>query len=122
MAKPEIIKIDDVEYVRKDQVKQPAFDAKGRQYVIVRGQSSGAFAGYLGERNGREVELFNVRRLWYWEGAASLSQIAIDGVKRPDKCRFPAAFNRGLVLDAIEVIDATESARNSIEAVAVWAQ
>ena len=51
--------------------------------VIVRGDRSGVFFGTLAEREGMEVKLVNCRRLWYWEGAASISQIAMEGVKKP---------------------------------------
>lgn len=38
--------------------------------VIIRGDRSGAEFGTLVAQNGREVTLHNVRRLWYWDGAA----------------------------------------------------
>ena len=57
-------------------------------YYIVRGDRSGVFAGNIKHREGREVTLTNVRRLWYWSGAASLSQLALEGVKRPKDCKF----------------------------------
>jgi len=44
------------------------------KYVLVRTQSAGVFAGELESRNGQEVVLLNARRIWYWDGAASLSQ------------------------------------------------
>lgn len=47
------------------------------KYVIVRTYTAGAFAGELESRNGREVVLLNARRIWYWSGAASLSQLAM---------------------------------------------
>ena len=90
------------------------------RYVIVRGHSSGVFAGELVRRAGVEVELRGCRRLWYWEGAASLSELAVAGVSRPAKCKFPIATAKHEILDAIEVIDCTAEARHSIEGVPVW--
>lgn len=49
--------------------------------VIIRGDRSGVEFGELVEQNGNEVTLKNARRLWYWAGAASLSQLAMDGQK-----------------------------------------
>ena len=49
------------------------------KYVIVRTYSAGVFAGNLKSRDGKEVTLTNARRLWYWSGAASLSQLAVAG-------------------------------------------
>ena len=39
----------------------------------------------IGCKDGDEVELKNCRRIWYWNGAASLSELALSGVKR-DEC------------------------------------
>ena len=72
--------------------------------VIVRGDRSGVFFGTLVEKNGREVTLENCRRLWYWDGAASISQLAVDGTKRPSECKFTVSVNSIIILDAIEII------------------
>jgi hypothetical protein len=89
-------------------------------YQIVRTYSAGVFAGHVVKRNGQEVVMSNARRLWYWKGAASLSQLAMEGVSKPDECRFPRAVDRVELLQAIEILDVTDKARKSIEAVPVW--
>ena len=91
-----------------------------KTYVIVRTVSAGVFAGYLESRVGREVVLTNARRLWYWAGAASLSEMAMSGTKLPAECKFPVAVDRVLLLEAIEILDCTEAAKISIEGVPVW--
>lgn len=93
----------------------------GMQYCIVRTYSAGVFAGHVKERNGREVELLNARRIWRWDGAASLSQLAVDGTSKPDKCRFPVEVPSVILLETIEIIPCTEKAQTSIKAVTVWA-
>ena len=93
---------------------------KAGKYVIVRTYSAGVFAGELESRTGQEVVLRNARRLWYWSGAASLSQLATDGTKDPLNCKFPCAVARVELLQAIEILDVTDTARKSIESVAVW--
>lgn len=99
---------------------QPAATMDGMEYVIVRTYSAGVFAGYLYSRNGQEVVLKNARRIWYWEGAASLSQLAMEGTSKPDKCKFPCAVDRVELLQAIEILSTTEKARKSIDEVEVW--
>jgi len=90
------------------------------RYCIVRTYSAGVFAGELQSRNGQEVVLHNARRLWKWSGAASLSQLAMEGVKDPDNCLFPCEVDRVELLNAIEILDCTESARLSIKSVKIW--
>lgn len=93
---------------------------KQKKYVIVRTYSAGVFAGYLESRKGQEVVMSNARRLWYWSGAASLSQLAEDGTSRPEQCKFPIAMKRVELLQVIEIIDCSNKAKRSIEGVKVW--
>lgn len=104
--------IDGVEYIAKfqDELK----------YVIVRTYSAGVFAGYLESRNGQAVVMRDARRLWKWSGAASLSQLAMEGVKNPDECKFPCTVDRVELLEAIEILDVTEAAKKSIDSVPIW--
>ena len=90
------------------------------KYVIVRTYSAGVFAGTLVSRKGQEVVLENARRLWYWAGAASLSEMAVAGTNRPGECKFPIAVPRIELLNAIEIIDVTSAAKASIEGVPTW--
>lgn len=93
---------------------------KDKKYVIVRTYSAGVFAGNLESRNGQEVVLTDARRLWYWVGAASLSQLAVAGTSKPRECKFPVAVPRVELLQAIEIIDVTPEAEASIKAVKPW--
>lgn len=115
--KSETIKIDDVEYVRKDSVAE-SFD--GMPYCIVRTYSAGVFAGYVKSQEGKEVVILQARRLWYWDGAATLSQLAVDGVSKPQNCKFPVEVQSLKVLEAVEIISCTEKAKKSIARVSIW--
>lgn len=94
--------------------------SNSKKYVIVRTYSAGCFAGTLVRREGQEVTLTNARRLWYWSGAASLSQLAVDGTSNPSNCKFPVAVPEIELTQAIEIIACTPQARKSIEGVPVW--
>lgn len=91
-----------------------------KKYVIVRTYSAGVFAGELESRNGREVILLNARRLWYWDGAASLSQLAMEGVKKPLNCKFPCEVDQVELLEVIEILNVSEIAKKSIKGVPIW--
>src|SRR5574343_26984 len=87
---------------------------------IVRTYSAGVFIGLVAERDGKEVLLKNARRIWYWDGAATLSQLANEGTSKPNNCKFPAPVAEVLLTEAIEFIPATEAAIESIAAVPEW--
>ncbi len=76
--------------------------------------------GTLMEREGREVRLSGARRIWYWAGAATLSQLAMEGTSKPGACKFPAPVDEVLILDAAEILAVTERARESIAKVPAW--
>lgn len=94
------------------------------QYVIIRTHSAGCFAGYLEsiESDSTVVNLKDARRLWYWDGASSLSQLAMEGVKRPENCKFPCEVSKIRLIGVVEIIHATDIAKNCIKKVPVWAQ
>ena len=88
--------------------------------VIVRGDRSGVFFGKLESKDGREVTLSDCRRLWYWDGANSISDIANKGVSKPDRCKFTAPVKEITLLDAIEIIKCEGEAIKNINEVPVW--
>jgi hypothetical protein len=89
-------------------------------YQIVRTYSAGVFAGDVVRRDGKEVEIADARRLWYWEGAASLSQLAQSGTSKPEGCKFPEPVDKIVVTEAIEILDVSPTAEKSIKGVRVW--
>lgn len=93
---------------------------RNSQYVIVRTFTAGVFAGYLKSRNGQEVHLLKARRIWYWAGAATLSQLAQSGTTSPEKCKFPERVDSIILTQAIEIIAVTPVAQKSIEGVPIW--
>lgn len=98
------------------------------QYVIARSVNAGVFAGELvapvtelGDGTPLpSVTLRNARRLWYWDGAASLSQLAMTGTSKPGGCKFPASVSQVVLMEVCEVLEVTDQARQSIAGVPVW--
>lgn len=117
---PTTIKIDNTEYERADSV-QPAIDVTS-DWVLIRSHDAGVFVGVLEERHGNEVKLSRARRIWYWDGAATLSQLAMDGTSKPENCKFPTAVPEITVLGVCEIIPMTTKAVESIQSVKEWKQ
>ena len=92
---------------------------KTNNYVIVRTYSAGVFAGNLISQKGKVVMLVNARRLWFWSGAASLSQLAVEGVKDVENCKFAVPVSITLT-EAIEIIETTRAAEKNIKQVPEW--
>lgn len=92
------------------------------QKCIIRTNRAGVFFATLAEYddNTRTATLTDCRRLWYWSGAASLSQLAVEGVKNPYACKFTIVVPEMQVMEVIEIIPCTDAAINNIERVATW--
>jgi hypothetical protein len=90
------------------------------EYVLVRTYSAGVFAGTLKRKVGNEVELHNARRIWYWKGAASLSQLAEEGTSLPSECKFPVEVLKVLLIGVIEILKVSDKAEKSIKEVPIW--
>jgi hypothetical protein len=90
------------------------------KYVIVRSRDAGVFAGTIAAKDGNEVTLTGARKLWYWDGASETLQIAAEGVKKPQNCKFTLTVDEICLQNVIEVIPATAEAEANIKAVPVW--
>lgn len=88
--------------------------------VIVRSTNAGVFYGTLKAKDGQEVTLTDCRRIWYWCGAASISQLAAEGTKTPDACKFTVRVAEIVIMEVIEIIPCTPEAVASIEGVKEW--
>lgn len=116
------VEINGVNYVRKDSISTPHVIKENA--VIIRTRSAGVFFGYkTSNRESLEkgiVDLVQARRIWYWSGAASISQLAINGTSNPKDCKFPEAVPTITLTEVLEVIPCSEQAVKSIEAVKIW--
>lgn len=120
----ETININGVEYVKKSDIKttEVAQELEGMPYVLVRSDRAGVFVGYLQSKEKDVVILRKCRRLWYWDGASSVSEIAVYGVSKPENCKFPVPVEEAEIMGVIEILQVTEEARNNISSVPVWTQ
>ena len=114
--------INGKKYIPEESVSLLADKLDGMPYCMVRTDSAGVFAGYVERREGQEATLRKARRIWYWAGAASLSQLSMEGTSKPEECKFPCEVDTVVLTDVIEIIPMTARAKESIEGVPVWAE
>ena len=99
------------------------------KYAVIRSVNAGVFYGKVKEVKGDEasgtatVTMKQARRVWYWSGAATLSELATKGVSKPGECKFPApTTGEHIVYGVCEIIPLTDEARASLDAVPVWTE
>lgn len=118
MENLETIKLNNVEYVRKDQLKTIPDVLKN--IVMVRTYSAGVHFGELVSREGKEVVLKNAHRVFYWTNACSLSQLAIQGSQNKNtENKISISVPEILLTEAIELIPMTEESYKNLTAI-IW--
>lgn len=94
------------------------------KHVIIRSYGAGVFFGILNEAEKCEdkytVELLQCRRLWYWDGACSITQLAVEGTKKPGSCQFTITEPSIVVSSVMEIHECTDEAVEIIKNVAEW--
>jgi len=83
-------------------------------YVIVRCRDAGVHAGVLVNYNGREAELTESRRMWYWKPSkgAFLSGCAAYGLHGDSKIGAPVNI---VLTETCEIIECTDLSMESIQ-------
>jgi hypothetical protein len=123
MNKPDTMMIDDVKYVREDSVKTNPMAEKldGMDYCVVRTYSAGVHIGYVKEfavNSPQQATLLNSRRLHYWDGAASLSQVALEGVN--SSSRIAMELPEITLTDVVEIIPCSKEAADFFKGAKAW--
>lgn len=91
------------------------------QKVLIRSYASGVHFGTLTSLehtlSGTVVTLENSRRIHYWEGACSCTQIALDGIRSG---RVALALPSIMIINAVEIIPLSDAAIQNLENQPVW--
>ena len=115
-----VIKLDDVEYVRKDSIQDKAESMDGLEYVMIRTYSAGVHFGYLKYHEGKEVKLLNAKRVYSWSGACSLSQLSQEGSKKPNDCKISIEVPSIILTETIEIIPMSQIAKDNLNSIGTW--
>ncbi len=121
MSKPETMMIDNVKYIREDSISQKAdILPDNTEFCIIRTYSAGVHAGYINRDCDKKATVYKSYRVWYWDGAASLSQLAVDGSSAPENCKISIQVPEIDLKEIIEVIPCTKKSKSFFEDVNKW--
>lgn len=88
--------------------------------VLVRTYSAGVHIGTLKEKDGQTVLLTNTKRIWYWDGACSLSQLSSEGSKNINNCKISVEVPNNLIEQVIEIMSVNDEVKKQIYEAAPW--
>lgn len=95
-------------------------EIKANQNYIVRTKDAGVFFGKIKEYNKDEITMADVRKVWYWDGACAVEQLALDGVTKPDNCKLTVVIPEMVIAKPIQIIPCTEKASKILSEIKVW--
>jgi hypothetical protein len=93
------------------------------QFYIIRADKAGVFMAKIESIENGAAVVNSARRLYYWEGALDVTQIAAHGVTRPQSCKFSVQMgseDKSTIFNLIEFHPASEKAIASIQSVKEW--
>lgn len=88
------------------------------KYVIVRADKPGVFFGKLIARKNQDVCLQNARKIYWWEDACAVEQIALDGVG--EKSKITLEVEEVLVFGVDQILPCTEASINNLKSQKAW--
>jgi hypothetical protein len=91
-------------------------------HVIVRCTQAAAHFGILVHEEDNTVVLKDARRIWSWAGAATLTDLALDGSRRPTECKVTRPAPLVKLGDACEVIMCTKEAVAAFNEIPEWTE
>lgn len=118
MTTPTTIQIDNVEYVRKDSVKEQDVNTEGLKYVIVRSRDQGVMSGYLVGYEGRSVTLLKARQVWRYDSKFVLTDFAELGPRDASACKLSCEVSgETIMLEACAIIPCTKEGGEAIRSI-----
>lgn len=87
---------------------------------IIRANGAGVFFGEIVEENGNIVTVKDVRRIWEWAGANTLSELAQQGTTKPKECKITCKVDKIKIFNVVEILDVSEKAAKTIDGVEEW--
>jgi len=90
------------------------------KHVIVRSDKAGVFFGVLSDKNGTELILTNVRKIYYWSGANTVEDLALQGVKNPNNCKITNFVEQIILSSFDQILPCSEKAIANLKQVFIW--
>lgn len=91
-----------------------------QQYFIIRCVQAGVFFAQIADRRGSEVDLVKARKIWYWNGAAAVEQLAMTGPTDEKGCKITLEVPSMTVMEACQIIPCTQEAADVFQRIAAW--
>ena len=90
------------------------------KYYVVRTYSAGVFFGRIIFRTEKNLVMDDCQKIHYWEGSAAVEQLAVEGVSKPQNCRFTVPVKGSVIREWIQILPCTDKAIKNLKGVPIW--
>ena len=88
--------------------------------IIARIERAGVFHGVLDYKDAEITRMTHVRRIYYWQGALSVTDMAVNGISAASKVTVPASVVEFDTPQVVELIECSNEASQVIENITPW--
>ena len=90
------------------------------KYVIVRSHLAGIFFGILTNKENDELTLSKARKIFYFSGAYTVEDIAVQGPLNIDKCKITVEVEEIVISKFEQILPCTQESITQIKNIPIW--
>lgn len=88
--------------------------------IIARIERAGVFHGILDYKDAEITRMKDVRRIYYWKGALSVTDMAVNGILNDSQVTIPASVVEFETPQVVELIECSNISSEIIENIKPW--
>lgn len=93
---------------------------KNKQKFIVRCDKAGVFYGEIKLKTDTTITMANVRKVFYWDGACAVEELAKEGTIKPESCKLTVIVDEIELSNWCQIIPCTSKAVKILDNIAIW--
>jgi hypothetical protein len=93
---------------------------KTKQKYIVRTDRAGVFYGEVKSKTKDAIVMTNVRKIFYWNGACAVEELALNGTKLPNDCKLTVTIPEMEIASPIQIIPCSKESVKILNSIAIW--
>ena len=91
-----------------------------KQMYIVRTDRAGVFYGEVKSKTKDSIVMTNVRKVFYWDGACAVEELALNGSTNPNNCKLTVIIPEMEIASPIQIIPCSSKSCEILNSIAIW--
>ncbi len=87
---------------------------------IVRTDRAGVFYGEIKSKTKNSITMTNVRKIFYWDGACAVEELALNGTSKPNNCKLTVIIPEMEIASPIQILPCSKNSVEILNAIPIW--